>query len=252
MWLTAGAVVVLVSLTWPSDPLTNVQMALRWIHFAAGIAWVGLLYFFNLVNVRFMAALDPATRATVVPELMPRALWWFRWASVVTWLAGFFYYMIVVGTERTTGVSLALLLGVWGAAFFLMFIVLRTAPDSQTLNRGAVLAWIVAAVVIAAAAAVVWASPEQSSSRAVSITVGGGLGTFMLLNVWGLIWPLQKRIIAAVAASEKGKALPAEVVYRMRVAFLASRINAWLSLPMLFFMAAASHFPVFGSIPPVP
>jgi uncharacterized membrane protein len=133
-----------------------------------------------------------------------------------------------------------------------MFIVLRTAPDSQTLNRGAVLAWIVAAVVIAAAAAVVWASPEQSSSRAVSITVGGGLGTFMLLNVWGLIWPLQKRIIAAVAASEKGKALPAEVVYRMRVAFLASRINAWLSLPMLFFMAAASHFPVFGSIPPVP
>jgi uncharacterized membrane protein len=76
--------------------------------------------------------------------------------------------------------------------------------------------------------------------------VGGGIGVLMLLNVWGVIWPAQKRIIAWTKENvEKGTAVPAESAALARRAFLASRTNAWLSIPMLFFMAAASHYPLF-------
>ena len=73
----------------PDDAATWVDLILRWIHFVAGITWIGLLYFFNLVNVPLMKALDGPTRGKVVPQLMPRALWWFRWGAVVTVGAGF-------------------------------------------------------------------------------------------------------------------------------------------------------------------
>src|SRR5260370_7674920 len=72
----------------PSDAQTNFLMLLRWIHFLAGITWIGLLYFFNLVNVPFMKELDTATKGKIMPGLMLRALWWFRWAAGVTVLAG--------------------------------------------------------------------------------------------------------------------------------------------------------------------
>src|ERR1035437_1506510 len=68
-------------------------MVLRWIHFVAGIAWVGLLYFFTLVNVPFVQELDAKSRGIVVPMLMSRALWWFRWSAVVTVLAGMSYWI---------------------------------------------------------------------------------------------------------------------------------------------------------------
>lgn len=61
----------------------------RWIHFLAGITWIGLLYYFNFVQ---MAALKDAaadgTAAGITKHVAPRALLWFRWAAVVTWLAG--------------------------------------------------------------------------------------------------------------------------------------------------------------------
>ena len=72
----------------PPDFYTNFLMLLRWIHFLAGIMWIGLLYFFNLVGFRSMQELDPATRGKVMPGLMMRALWWFRWSALVTVLAG--------------------------------------------------------------------------------------------------------------------------------------------------------------------
>ena len=88
-----------------------------------------------------------------------------------------------------------------------------------------------------------------ASSRTLSIMVGGGLGSIMFLNVWMIIWPLQKKIIAAVkATAETGAAAPADQAKWARRAFLASRANAWLSVPMLFFMGAASHFPIFSTI----
>jgi uncharacterized membrane protein len=154
----------------------------RWIHFMAGVMWIGLLYYFNFVQVAALkAAAADGTGAGITKHVAPRALLFFRWAAVVTWLAG-----------------AALLGGQFGNAF--------------TLSNGMA-----------------------------GIGVGAWLGTIMLFNVWVLIWPNQKKILGMVQASdeEKNKA--------RRVAFLASRTNTMLSIPMLFFMAGGwSHRAIFG------
>ena len=87
----------------PPDSAATFQMLLRWVHFVAGITWIGLLYFFNLVNVPFMKEMDSATKGKVVPSLMPRALWWFRWSAVVTVLAGLAYFGEIVGADAHNG-----------------------------------------------------------------------------------------------------------------------------------------------------
>jgi uncharacterized membrane protein len=154
----------------------------RWIHFMAGIMWIGLLYYFNFVQVPALkAATADGTAAGITKHVAPKALLFFRWAAVLTWLAG------------------ATLLGdQFGNAF--------------TLSNGMA-----------------------------GIGIGAWLGTIMLFNVWVLIWPNQKKILGMVQASdeEKNKA--------RRVAFLASRTNTMLSIPMLFFMAGGwSHRAIFG------
>ena len=65
-----------------------IEQIFRWTHFLAGITWIGLLYFFNLINAGFMKSLDGAQKGVVVPRLMPSGLWWFRHGATVTVLAG--------------------------------------------------------------------------------------------------------------------------------------------------------------------
>ena len=68
------------------------QLILRWFHFMAGITWVGLLYFFNLVNVSFMKQVDAAAKPKILQHMTLPALNWFRWSSVVTVFAGLWYW----------------------------------------------------------------------------------------------------------------------------------------------------------------
>jgi uncharacterized membrane protein len=146
----------------------------RWLHFMAGIMWIGLLYYFNFVQVAALkAATADGTNAGITKHVAPRALLYFRWAAVVTWLAG------------------AALLG-------------NQFVNAFTLSKGMA-----------------------------GIGMGAWLGTIMLFNVWVLIWPNQKKILGIVQATdeEKNKA--------RRTAFLASRANTALSLPMLFFMVGS-------------
>lgn len=154
----------------------------RWLHFMAGIMWIGLLYYFNFVQVAALkAATADGTNAGITKHVAPLALFYFRWAAVVTWLAG-----------------AALLGGQFVNAF--------------TLSKGMA-----------------------------GIGIGAWLGTIMLLNVWGLIWPNQKKILGLKPATDEEK------VSARRIAFLASRTNAMLSMPMLFFMAGGwSHRAIFG------
>ncbi|MBA3242024.1 MAG: urate hydroxylase PuuD [Acidobacteria bacterium] len=228
-----------------------VRIILRWSHFVAGITWIGMLYFFNLVNVNFMKSLDAPTKKIVVPELLPRALWYFRWGAVVTVLAGMGYYAMYLiapdvknaNAQGSAGANIWLVFFGWLAiailAWLIYFFIL------PRINDGKVLAAIVAVIVILMSWLIVWCLNEQllgaaggrtegfASNKTLSIGIGGALGVFMMLNVWGIIWPAQKRIIAGTVS---GTPAPPELARR---AFLASRTNAWLSLPMLFFMATS-------------
>ena len=154
----------------------------RWLHLLAGIMWIGLMYYFNFVQVPALkAAAADNTAVGITRHVAPRALFYFRWAALVTWLAG-----------------AALLGGQFVNAF--------------TLSKGMA-----------------------------GIGIGAWLGTIMLLNVWGLIWPNQKKILGIVPATDEEKTAA------RRIAFLASRTNVALSIPMLFFMAGGwSHRGTFG------
>lgn len=78
-----------------SDLFGDIHLFFRWLHVIAGITWIGLLYFFNLVNVPLQGALDDAGKKAVNPKLMPRALWWFRWGAMVTFLAGLVLFTLI-------------------------------------------------------------------------------------------------------------------------------------------------------------
>lgn len=231
------------------DANTNWLMFLRWVHLVAGVAWVGLLYFFNLVNVPLMRELDAPTKSKVVPLLMPRVLWWFRWGAVVTVLAGITYWMHIGATDARNGnASAGTVFGsffvIWALAWFFQYLMIKIMPARSWL-----LAAIIAIVVIAASWIFLYLNSHGwESSRLLAIGIGGGMGFFMMLNVWGVIWRAQKRIIAwTLDNATKGTPMPPESAVLARQAFLASRTNFWLSFPMLFFMGAASHYPMFAT-----
>ncbi len=248
--LALGLILWKLNVQFPQGVSDHEQIALRWAHFAAGITWVGLLYFFNLVNVPLMKALDGPTKGKVVPVLMPKALWWFRWSAVVTWLAGFRYFMILAKTDAANAGAPGLMwrwLGIWLVAWLLAFVIMFALlrPTEGLLNNG----WVLAALIGFIMAATAWMvlsllGQPAAGNRTLSISVGGGLGTIMFLNVWGIIWRCQKKLIAWTKASaERGTPMPPEAAQLARQVFLASRANFWLSFPMLFFMAASSHYP---------
>lgn len=247
----ASAVLTAMQLSFPAESTTNLLMALRWIHFIAGITWVGLLYFFNLVSIPLFRELDPAVRGRVLPRLMSRALWWFRWASVVTVFAGIWYWMKIVGAdarnaEVSPGTAMWSFFAIWTIAFVLYMGVLMGTHKSA--NAGWMVGIAAAVIVIAASFFYVRVNSHGwESNRLLAIGVGGGMGWFMMFNVWGVIWRVQKRIIKWTEANAaQGVAMPVEAANYARLSLLASRTNFWLSFPMLFFMGAASHFPMFA------
>ena len=253
---TLSAVVLVGNLHVPQDFNTNFLMLVRWIHFLAGITWIGLLYFFNLVNVPFMKSLDASTKGKVLPELMTRALWWFRMAAVITVLAGLIYWESIVTSDVQNGRVLGLnpSHGTVMGSFFLIWTIVWgilyacLIPDKGIFDKGAFIG-IVYAVVVAVAA---WCflslnNHGWESNRLLSIGIGGGIGWVMMLNVWGVIWRIQKRIIQWTRDNAaNGTPIPDQAKAMARQAFLASRANAFLSIVMLFFMGASSHYPLFG------
>ena len=157
----------------------------RWFHYLAGVMWIGLLYYFNFVQVQALAEANKTSEAAGITKFVaPRALQFFRWSALVTWLMG------------------AAILGTFPNGFIGAF----------TLH------------------------PPYTG-----IGVGAWLGTIMLFNVWVLIYPNQMKILGKVPATDEEKAKA------RRLAFLASRTNTMLSIPMLFFMAfGLSHKGVVG------
>ena len=236
------------------------RIALRWAHLVAGITWIGLLYFFNLVNVPLQKGLDAETKKKVNPDLLSRTLWYFRWGAVVTVLVGLTYFAMYilssdVNNANTTGsgnINLWWVLIAWLTypivLFAVEYLIIKKVPALTKDGR------VYAAVMIILIAIVSWGlvkffngmltvgGQSHASNKTFSIGLGGAYGIVMLLNVWGIIWPNNKRSIAAFAGT--GPAAPPELA---RQAFLASRTNAWLSLPMILFMATSEHdWTLFG------
>jgi len=226
------------------------HIAMRWLHFVAGITWIGLLYFFNLVNVPLQKKLDADTKKKVNPDLLLPALWYFRWGALLTVIAGFAYYAMYIlkpdvrlANTTSKNVNGWILLIVWMlipiVTFLVEFLIIKKV--SALIKDGRVFA-IVALIlsVIMSVVILKWLDSgltvhgqHFASNKTLSIGVGGALGLIMLLNVWGIIWPNNKRMIGALQGG------PPAAPELARQAFVASRTNAWLSLPMLLFMAAS-------------
>lgn len=237
------------NLSFAASPSSIEQIALRWMHIVAGFLWLGFLYFFVLSVTPALKKLDPATRARAFPELASRGLWWLRYSAVVGWLAGFRYFMILAKTDAVNagrpsawGGWIGIWLGCWLGAFAIeMALVQAGGPLRNSYVAGALVFFVMAAV---AWLVVLLLAQPGVGNRTLCIAVGGGLGTILFLNVWGISWRCQKRLIVWTrAAAEQATPMPAEAAKLARMSSLAMQINFWLSFPMIFFMAASAHFP---------
>jgi uncharacterized membrane protein len=237
------------------NPLANEMMFLRWMHLIFGIIWIGLLYFFNLVLTPAMKQVDPAARVKIYPALMSKAMAWFRWSALVTVLVGIRYFQLhLFADARAAGDhSLAIKwlgwwLLIWAVAY--VFIYAFQLPAKGFLNSAWVRGIGIVIVVVAASWLVMALNGGANVSNAhLAISVGGGLGLVMLLNTWGVVWRVQKKLIKwARTSAEQGVPMPPEAERLMRWNFLTARVSFWLSFPMLFFMAAASHYPFLSTV----
>jgi uncharacterized membrane protein len=190
--ITAGVVLaiviaILVAVFAKTGISFNAASFIIWLHVLAGITWIGLLYYFNFVQVPALAAAAADQGgpggAGISKYVAPRALLWFRWGAVFTWLTGATYLEHV---------------NLLGDAFMLGLGPRGTLPGTY-------------------------------------IGIGAWLGTIMLFNVWVLIWPNQKKVLGLVEATAE------QIAKARRVAFLASRTNTVLSIPMLMSMVSFGH-----------
>ena len=157
----------------------------RWVHYISGVMWIGLLWFFNFVNISYQTEVPADLKKTVNPPLMLRALFFFRWGAMFTFLSG--VYMLYV---------------LWGTA--------------ERWSASGAQGWYMGFGVIA--------------------------GTIMFINVWGIIWRAQKKIIGAM---QGGPAADPKLAPR---AMMASKVNTYLSVPLLLGMMGGAHkeYNVFG------
>jgi len=152
----------------------SLAFLLRWVHLLAGVTWIGLLYYFNFIQGEYFKEADGGAKSNVIQLMVPRALWWFRWGAMFTFLSGL--YLIYI--KHLSGMG---------------------------------------------------------------IMIGVTMGIIMFLNVWLIIWPNQKIVIAsAKQVAGGGEALPGAAT-ALGKAGLASRTNTLFSIPMLFFMASSMH-----------
>ena len=217
----------------------------RGLHIVSAILWIGLLYFFNLVSTQFTAQLDPTLRLRVLPGLMWRALNWFRWGSLVTVLSGLAYLgMIVTADARNGGAHSG---GYWGSWFAIWIVVWTIFYLLLRFgNKALVYAGTTIAIILASWLFLSLNSHGWESNRTLSAGLGGGMGFFLLLNVWGIVWRAQKKILRWTEAASSGATMPAEAAKLASQAALTSRFSFYLTFVIIFFMAAASHFPLFG------
>ena len=230
----------------PNSDLNQwLQLVFRWLHVIAGVMWIGHLWFFNFVNAQVAKTYDADSKKKVVPELMPRALYWFRWGAAYTFITGILLLGLVysmggalvppndmpvavrLGVGAATGISLAsLVIG------FAIYDMMWKAMAKQEM------AGMVVSLVLTTGFA--FGLAQFLSGRAVYIHIGALFGTIMAANVWMRIWPNQRKIITAI---KNGTAPDAALV---ATAGLRSKHNTYMSMPLMFFMISSHYGTVYG------
>lgn len=211
------------------------QSLFRWIHVVAGVLWIGHLYFFNFVNGPFAGTMDGETKKKVVPQLMPRALFWFRWAAAYTWVTGVLMLMLVF---YHGGALFEDAVGGWGFPAILMLLVTFSGPfiyDLILKHLWAKNTKVAIGVGFILVSGIVCLYHEWAGFgyRGYNIHLGTFLGTIMAYNVWFKIWPFQQKIITAV---KNGEAPDAALVAEAGV---RSRQNTYFSVPLIWTMLNA-------------
>lgn len=212
------------------------ESIIRWIHIVAGVMWIGHLYFFNFVNSQFAPTMDGDTKKKVVPELMPRALYWFRWGAAFTWVTGVLLLMMVF----YHGPFMFDEGGHWGAASILAIALVFAAPFIYDALYKTVLTdpkvGFVGGLILATVVVCYMAWGAHFYYRTYAIHLGAMFGTIMAFNVWFRIWPSQQKIIRA---TKDGTPPDAALV---GLAGLRSKHNTYMSVPLIFTMMNA-HAP---------
>jgi uncharacterized membrane protein len=219
----------------------------RWIHVVAGITWIGHLYFFNWVNSQLVKTYDADSKKKVLPELMPRALYWFRWGAAYTWVTGFLllgivYYMneslLSGGNAGTAGAAPQFPGTGKSVAILILLPLLAFGLYDQLWKRVfAAKETVGVAVSFVAAVAIAFGLSRIVGGRTMFIHMGAMFGTLMAINVWMRIWPAQRKIIAGVKGTA---AAPDAAIAAM--AGLRSKHNTYMSVPLVLFMVS-NHYP---------
>ena len=218
------------------------QAIFRWLHIIAGITWIGLLYFFNFINGHFAGTLDGESKKKVVPELMPRALYWFRWGAAWTWFTGIallflvFYYGGMMpsdftsSTDEITGVETKA--NMWIHISLLLTFIMVFAYDllyKSSLGKNTRVATIIS-FVVTGGFIYLMSCCAGFEYRAYNIHIGAMFGTIMAFNVWFRIWPAQQKIITAIKGGNKPEASD------LGLAGLRSKHNTYMSVPLIWTM----------------
>jgi uncharacterized membrane protein len=212
----------------------------RWMHILAGIVWIGILYFFNWVNGPLQGALDGDMKKKLAPELMPRALFWFRWGAAWTWITGVLLLTVVFyhggimfdGDGGWTAGAIAMVAVTFLACF--VYDALHKSPLGKDPKTFGALCFVLVAIIVALMVKV-----GGFSYRAFNIHLGALFGTAMAFNVWFRIWPAQKVILRGV----KGDG-PAADPSLVAMAGARSRHNTYMSVPLFWAMINQHHVTV--------
>lgn len=217
------------------DVLLELLQALsRWIHIVVGILWIGLLYWFNFVNIPFVGKLDGDDKKKIFPELLPRTLYWFRWGAAWTWITGVLLLIIIF----YHGGALFEMGSGWGLASFVMLAVVFLGVYvydilyKTLLKKNDIVATVIILVIYSAVLYLfeAWAGWGY---RGYVIHTGAMFGTFMAFNVWFRIWPAQQKIIPAIKNGETPDAALAAL------AGMRSKHNTYMSVPLVWTMIDA-------------
>jgi uncharacterized membrane protein len=237
------------------------NLVTRWIHMIVGVAWIGASFYFvwlennlNRSNPRDGLSGDlwaihgggiyHLEKYKLAPPTMPENLHWFKWEAYSTWLSGVallcvvFYanptlYLLAPGSTLSGAEGVAIGLG----SLFVGWFVYSLLCDSALGKRPALLGLILFVLLVAAA----YGFSTVFSGRGAYLHVGAIMGTIMVGNVFRIIMPAQRALVAAIAENRTpDPSLPAKGLLR-------SRHNNYFTLPVLFIMIS-NHFPsTYGS-----